>query len=51
MKPKLLLCLALVLSDGFAVVRAGDTVTNEPLNIKIIEPSKNITIWLVVPGS
>jgi hypothetical protein len=51
MKPILLLGLALVLSGGFAVVRADGAVTNSPLNIKIIEPSKNITIWLVVPGS
>lgn len=51
MNPKHLLCLALVLGVGFAVVRADDTATNEPSTIKIIEPSKNITVRLVVPGS
>jgi hypothetical protein len=43
MKPKLLLCLALVLSGGLFgccnVARCADgTATNEPVKMKIIEP-------------
>jgi hypothetical protein len=56
MKSKLILCLALVLSGGLVgscnVARCADGMaTNEPVKMKIIEPWKDVTIKLVVPGS
>jgi hypothetical protein len=49
MKPKIILCLALVLSGGFTVVRADEAVTNSAGNTII--GWTNVTVKLVVPGS
>jgi hypothetical protein len=56
MKPKLLLCLALVLSGGlftyFNIARSADgATTNEPNEMKNIKSWKEVTVKLLVPGS
>ena len=55
MNPKLILCLALVLSGGLfgfsAITHADKLGVNAPMKIKITGPWTNTTIKLIVPDS